>query len=69
MNLILSGMLWSECLVYLDDIIIFGRMFKEHLGHLASVLGRLHEDGLKPNLRSVLFSKKKGIILRTCHLI
>ena len=38
MNLALSGMLWSECLVYLDDIIIFGRTFGEHLRHLASYL-------------------------------
>jgi len=50
MNLTLSGMLWSECLVYLDDIIIFGRTFKEHLEHLASVLGRLREVGLKAKL-------------------
>ena len=28
MNLTLSGMLWSECLVCLDDIIIFGRTFE-----------------------------------------
>ena len=38
MNLTLSGMLWSECLVYLDDNIIFGRTFEEHLSYLASVL-------------------------------
>ena len=39
MNLALSGMLWSECLVYLDNIIIFGHAFEEHSGHVASVLG------------------------------
>lgn len=38
MNLTLSGMLWSECLVYLDNIIVFGHTFGEHLGHLALVL-------------------------------
>ena len=47
MNLALSGMLWSECLVYLDDIIIFGRTFEEHLSHLASMLERLREVNLK----------------------
>ena len=28
MNLALSGMLWSECLVYLDDIIVFAAHLK-----------------------------------------
>ena len=37
MNLALLGILWTECLVYLDDIIIFGYSIKEYLTHLASV--------------------------------
>ena len=55
MNLALSGMLWSECLVYLDDIIIFGRTFEEHLSHLASVLARLREVNLKAKLSKCNF--------------
>ena len=31
MTLVFSGMLYSTCLAYLDDIIIFGRSFEEHL--------------------------------------
>ena len=31
MNLVLAGLQWSSCLVYLDDIIILGRDFEEHL--------------------------------------
>ena len=31
MTMVFSGMLYSTCLAYLDDIIIFGRTFEEHL--------------------------------------
>jgi len=28
MNLVLAGVEWSQCLVYLDDIIVLGRNFE-----------------------------------------
>lgn len=31
MDLILAGLQWSQCLVYLDDVIVLGRTFSEHL--------------------------------------
>ena len=31
MNVVLAGIQWSKCLVYLDDFIIVGRQFNEHL--------------------------------------
>ena len=47
MGKVLSGLHWSTCLVYLDDIIIFSRTIEEHLERLAEVLGRLRDAGLK----------------------
>ena len=47
MDLTLAGMLWAECLVYLDYVIIFGCTFEEHLRNLRSVLKRLREANLK----------------------
>ena len=47
MDLVLAGLQWSSCLVYLDDIIIVGRTFSEHLHNLQTVLTRLREAGLK----------------------
>ena len=41
MNLVLAGVQWFECLVYLDDIIVLGRSFKEHLQNLSAVLQKL----------------------------
>ena len=47
MNLVLAGIQWSKCLVYLDDIIVLGKSFEEHLQHLVLVLQRLREANLQ----------------------
>eukprot|EP00112_Aurelia_sp_Birch-Aquarium-sp1_P022168 Seg6151.1 transcript_id=Seg6151.1/GoldUCD/mRNA.D3Y31 product="Retrovirus-related Pol polyprotein from transposon 297" protein_id=Seg6151.1/GoldUCD/D3Y31 len=46
MDYVLTGLHWSQCLVYLDDVIIFGRDFEEHLTRLRTVLTRLNAAGL-----------------------
>ena len=46
MNRVLSGLIWKICLVYLDDIIIWGRTPQEHLRNLKSVFERLRKAGL-----------------------
>jgi transposase InsO family protein len=47
METVLRGLHWTECLVYLDDIIVFGRTFDETMGRLTHVLERLTSAGLK----------------------
>ena len=47
MDLTLAGLQWSHCLVYLDDIIVMGRSFEEHLGNLNLVLEWLRDANLK----------------------
>jgi len=47
MDLVLAGIQWSQCLVYLDDVIIIGKDFEEHLYNLSSVLQKLREAGLR----------------------
>ena len=47
MSLVLSGLCWSTCLVYLDDIIIFSQTVDEHLQRLRDVLQRLKDAGLQ----------------------
>ncbi|KRZ63926.1 Retrovirus-related Pol polyprotein from transposon 17.6, partial [Trichinella sp. T8] len=43
----LRGLVGSKCLVYLDDVIVFGRTAEEHTARLQEVLDRLRKVGLK----------------------
>ncbi len=47
MDLVLAGVQWTSCLVYQDDIIIFGRTFQEHLQNLQAVFEQLRQAGLR----------------------
>src|SRR3569832_152361 len=55
MDMLLAGLQWNSCLVYLDDILIFGKDFEEHLTRLRSVLLKIGEAGLKLRLRKCKF--------------
>ena len=47
MELTLQGLQWVTCLVYIDDIICFGRNFREHMDSVTEVLQRITDAGLK----------------------
>ena len=47
MMAVLAGLTWRECLVYLDDIIVYGRTFDEALERLEHVLKALKDANLK----------------------
>ena len=47
MNDVLYDFLWQKCVVYLDDICIFGKTFDETLENLKEVLNRLKEKKFK----------------------
>ena len=47
MDCVLAGLQWLSCLVYIDDIIVIGRSFEEHLNHLQQILDHLKSAGLK----------------------
>jgi len=38
LDIILSGLRWQTCLVYLDDVIVFSRTVNDHIRHLREVL-------------------------------
>lgn len=47
LQIILSGLQWQTCLIYLDDIIVFGPTFDEHLKRVKEVLECINQAGLK----------------------
>lgn len=51
MELVLAGLIGETCLVYLDDIIIVGRTFEEHLASLEKVLVKIRAANLKLSLK------------------
>ena len=55
----LAGLQWQIAVLYLDDIVVFGKSFEEHLCNLRKVLDRLSEAGLKLKPKKCQFYKKK----------
>jgi hypothetical protein len=47
METVLRGLQWKECLVYLDDVVVFARNEQEMLAQLDAVFARLSAAGLK----------------------
>ena len=47
MEATLRGLARQKCVVYLDDILVMGRTFQEHLSNLREVFDRLRMAGLK----------------------
>ena len=46
MDLALAGLNWSICLVYLDDVLVFGRTWSEHMERLDAVLQRFKDANI-----------------------
>ena len=58
-EIVLAGLHWETCLVYLDDIIVCGKTFDDMVKNLDDVLARLQEAGLKLKARKCqLFAKR-----------
>lgn len=45
MDVMLSGLTWDLCLVYIDDIIVYSSDFNTHLKHLSRVFDRVIDAG------------------------
>ena len=59
MECTLAGLVGDQCLIYLDDVIIFSSSFDEHLKRLASVLDRLRAAGLKLRAKKCHFAQEQ----------
>lgn len=43
---ILAPYLWIFCLVYIDDIVVYSKSYKEHIEHLDKVLEAIEKAGI-----------------------
>ena len=55
MALVFSGLIGIDCLIYLDDIIIFKSTFDVHIIRLEKVFARLQQENLKIKLSKCKF--------------
>jgi len=63
MNSVLTGIQRLKCLVYLDDIVIYGPNLKKYNKRLIQVLERLRQHNLKLQLEKCKFLRKEVIYL------
>ncbi|CAF1476348.1 unnamed protein product [Didymodactylos carnosus] len=59
MDIVLAGLKWQSCLVYIDDIIIFSPTFEQHLLDLEAVFLRLKEANLTLKASKCEFCRKE----------
>jgi len=61
MNSVLTGMQGLKCLVYLDDIVIYGASLEDHNKRFEEVLQRLRENKLKLQPNKCEFLRKETV--------
>ena len=57
MNILLAGIQWQDCLVYLDDVIVLSWTFEDHLANLARIFQWLCEANLKLQVKKCILVK------------
>ena len=60
---VLAGLTPDTCLVYIDDVLVVGRTFEEHLENLRKVLERLRVAGLRLKPVKCIFAGSKVVYL------
>ena len=66
-DFVLCGLSYMTCLVYLDDIIIFGRSFNEQLARLREVFSRIRSANVK--LKSSMYSLFRRSVSFLGHVV
>ena len=63
MEIVLAGLLWDSCFVYIDDLLVCSPTFQEHLEHLCQVFTRLRKAGLRLQARKCKFLREEVLYL------
>ncbi len=59
MMLVLRGLSWTEVLAYLDDVIVLGRSFEDHLDNIKKVFQQFRDHSLKLKPRKCFLFQKE----------
>ena len=59
MQVVLAGLEWKCCFVYLDDILVCSKTFEEHMEHLRLVFERLRRAGLTLKPKKCCFLREE----------
>jgi hypothetical protein len=59
MDMLLVGLTWQSCLVYLDDIIVFSNTFEQHVKRLDAVFQRIKQANMKLNVSKCKLFRSK----------
>lgn len=65
MDAVLAGLQWTMCLVYIDDVVIMGKNFPDHLNNLQRMFQHLQESGLKLQPAKCTLFKQTGTFCAT----
>ena len=59
MEVVLNGLVWSSCFVYIDDVLVCSNSFSDHLKYLDEVFGWLRDANLKLKAKKCLFLREQ----------
>ena len=59
MHHVLGDLMWTVCMSYLDDVIIFSKSYDEHLRHVEAVLSAVQKAGLKLKPKKCAFAMQQ----------
>ena len=59
MDMVLAGLKWTDCLVYMDDVVVFGKDPQEHLARLAKIFFCIRAANLKLKIEKCSFGNAR----------
>ena len=63
MHLLLNAENWEQCVIYLDDVLVFAKSFEEHLDRLRCIFEKLQSGGIKLSASKCDFLQSQLIFL------
>ena len=67
MELALQGLQWITCLIHIDDVIVYGKSFDEHMHRVEEVMERIKAAGFKLKAQKCLLLPTEVVFL--CHVV